>query len=229
MARILIIEDDQSLAELVEFALRTEGHEARSFSDAESALRAVEAMRPEAMIVDISLPGRDGLDFVSTVRTSSRVPIVFMTGRSQMRDKIRGYRVGGDDYVVKPFLPTELTLRIDALLRREAWAARPPDTIQIGDLVLNIANGTAHRDGRPLNLTRDEFDIVTALASMPGKPWSPESLARRLGIPTDSPRHMAETIYVKMSRLRAKLDRPGGARLLRTRRGAGYTLSTEND
>ncbi|TAK21380.1 MAG: response regulator transcription factor [Chloroflexota bacterium] len=229
MARILIIDDDPNMAEMVEIALRTEGHETRAFSDAESALGAIDSMRPEAMIVDIMLPGRDGLDFVSTVRANSRVPIVFMTGRAQMRDKIRGYRVGGDDYVVKPFLLTELALRVDSLLRRDAWAARPPDTLSVGDLILNVADGTAQRGCRSLKLTRDEFDIVSALASTPGKPWSPESLARRLGIPTDSPRHMAESIYVKMSRLRAKIAHPGEAVLLHTRRGSGYTISAEAD
>jgi two-component system response regulator MtrA len=230
MARILLVEDDAEVAEMITFTLGAEGHELVVAGDADAALAEFKLLRPELVILDVSLPGRSGLELCAQIRAISRVPVLFLTGRGLLQDKIRGFSVGGDDYIVKPFLPTELALRVEALLRRSAWASQPEGVTRAGDLEVDPASGVVRRAGEPVRLSPMERDILVALASTPGIPWTAERLARRLGLQVESPAEAAELMYVKMNRLRGKVEPdPHNPRYVRSQRHAGYWLATDPD
>lgn len=226
MARVLAVDDDPSTLELVAYTLQSAGHEVRTAVDGSGALREIGLFRPEAIVLDISLPDQTGLDICAAIRTESRVPVLFVTGRATIQDKTRGFRSGGDDYLTKPFLPSELALRIEALLRRSAWSDPERSTgTAIGDLEIDGQARTVRRGGDALVVSPMELDILLALSSEPGTPWSPEQLARRLGLPVDSPAEAAELIRVKISRLRRKIEPdPNHPVYLHSRRGTGYLL-----
>ena len=213
-----MVEDDRDVAELVAFTLAGAGHEVRTAFDGQAGLREFELFSPEVVILDVSLPDRNGMEVLQAIRRSSRVPALLLTARSTLADKTRGFRMGADDYLVKPFLPTELALRVDALLRRSSWGTDPAG--RVGDLEIDHAARVVARGGAPLGLSPMEFDLLAALVSTPGRPWSAERLARRLGLEAGSPALAAEMIRVKVSRLRRKIG-PG---YVRTRRGVGYLL-----
>jgi DNA-binding response OmpR family regulator len=228
MARLLLVEDDTEVAEMITFTLEAEGHEVQVSGDAESALREFKLVRPEVVILDVSLPGKSGLELCAQIRAISRVPVLFVTARGLLQDKVRGFSVGGDDYIVKPFLPTELVLRVEALLRRSAWTSEPSGVTRSGDLEVDAARGVVRRAGNLVRLSPMERDMLVALASTPGGPWTPERLARRLGLRVDSQAQAAELIYVKINRLRRKLeDDPHHPRYILSQRHAGYYLATE--
>ncbi|HZR00205.1 MAG TPA: response regulator transcription factor [Chloroflexota bacterium] len=225
MARVLAVDDDPSALELVSFTLQSEGHDVRTAPDAASALREMPLFQPEVVVLDFSLPDGTGAEVCQQIRQVSRVPVLFLTGRGSEVDKARGFRSGADDYLVKPFLPTELALRVEALLRRSAWSQPTPSTTQVGDIEVDGTSRVVRRNGEMLSLSPMEFDILSALASTPGSPWSAERLARRLGMPISSPTEAAELMRVKMSRLRRKVEPdPTHPVYLHSRRGSGYLL-----
>jgi DNA-binding response OmpR family regulator len=226
MARLLAVDDDPATLELVAFTLTSEGHEVRTAADAETALREFPLFQPEAVVLDVSLPDSNGMDVCQAIRAESKVPVLFVTGRGTLQDKTRGFRAGGDDYLVKPFLPSELALRVEALLRRSAWSAPSgAGAVRIGDLEVDGQARTVRLAGDDVAVSPMELDILVALASTVGAPWSPERLVRRLGLPVDSPAEAAELIRVKISRLRKKIESdPEGSRYLHSRRGTGYIL-----
>jgi two-component system response regulator MtrA len=226
MARLLAVDDDPATLELVAFTLTAEGHEVRTAPDAQTALREFPLFQPEAVVLDVSLPDSNGMDVCQAIRLESKVPVLFVTGRGTLQDKTRGFRVGGDDYLVKPFLPSELALRVEALLRRSAWSGQPQSTaFEVGDLAIDGQARTVRRGAEDIAVSPMELDILVALASTPGVPWSPEKLVRRLGLSTDSPAEAAELMRVKISRLRKKVEpNPNEPRYLFSRRGTGYVL-----
>lgn len=226
IARVLAVDDDPSTLELVSFTLQAEGHDVHTAGDAASALREMPLFQPEVVVLDFSLPDGTGADVCQQIRTVSRVPVLFLTGRGSEVDKARGFRAGADDYLVKPFLPTELALRVEALLRRSAWSQPASSTTHVGDLEVDGTSRVVRRGGEMLSLSPMEFDILVALASTPGAPWSAERLARRLGVPVSSPTEAAELMRVKMSRLRRKVEPdPTNPSYLHSRRGSGYMLA----
>ena len=228
MARLLLVEDDAEVAEMISFTLVAEGHDVLTTGDADAALAEFKLARPEMVILDVSLPGRSGLDLCAQIRAISRVPVLFLTGRGLLQDKIRGFSVGGDDYIVKPFLPTELALRVEALLRRSAWVSQPEGATRSGDLEVDAASGIVRRAGEPIRLSPMERDILVALASTPGVPWTAERLARRLGLQVSNQVEAAELMYVKMNRLRRKVEHdPHHPRYVRSQRHAGYWLAAD--
>src|SRR5262249_34891543 len=158
-----------------------EGHEVDVAGDAESALREFKLARPEAVVLDVSLPGKSGLELCMQIRAISRVPVLFVTARGLLQDNVRGFSVGGDDDIVQPFLPTGLALRVGALLRRDSYGPRPTGVIRTGELEIDNEAGVVRLRGRLVRLSPMEFDILVALASTLGAPWSAERLARRLG------------------------------------------------
>ncbi len=227
MARVLVVEDDPAMAELIAFALREEGHEVTIAIDAERALPLFVRTRPEALVIDVGLPGRSGLDLCQTIRETSRVPVLFLTSRSLLQDKVRGFRVGGDDYVLKPFAATELTERVAALLRRSAWTETLASTVEIDGLTIS-SDGSVTRGGKPLGLSADEIEIILALASTRGAPWTAERLMRRLNLPVLDGFRTAETIYRRISRLRRKVERDHREpRVILTERGVGWVMPAD--
>jgi DNA-binding response OmpR family regulator len=231
MARVLVVEDDVELAELLELVLREAGHEVQLAGTAEGARRSFHRHQPEIVLLDISLPDGSGIEVCQHIRESSLVPVMFLTARQMLQDKIRAFRAGGDDYLSKPFSPAEVVLRADALLRRAAWSGPHPSQVErIGDLEIDRAARVVRRGGVPVRLSAMEVEVLIALATTPGQPWPVDKLARWLGIAVDSHAAASELIRLKISRLRRKLEpEPRRPRYVHNHRNAGYLLAFKAD
>ncbi|MGW4007088.1 response regulator, partial [Streptomyces nigra] len=164
--RVLVVDDDTALAEMLGIVLRGEGFEPSFVADGDKALAAFRETKPDLVLLDLMLPGRDGIEVCRLIRAESGVPIVMLTAKSDTVDVVVGLESGADDYIVKPFKPKELVARIRARLRRSEEPA--PEQLAIGDLVIDVAGHSVKRDGQSIALTPLEFDLLVALAR---KPW----------------------------------------------------------
>ena len=215
MSRILIVEDEPKLAALEADYLKAEGFETHTIADGREVVAWVRAQAPELILLDLMLPGRDGLEICRELRTFSDVPIIMVTAKVEEIDRLIGLDLGADDYVCKPFSVRELVARVRAILRRR----RTPSTA----LVLDDERHVAALDGRALDLTPVEFRLLRALASAPGRVFARERLLERLyedhRVVTD------RTVDAHVKNLRRKLEevRPG-EELVRSIYGVGYTL-----
>ena len=221
---ILIVEDDTELRTLVENLLSKEGWRVRGARDAAQMDQAINAERPDLLILDVNLPGEDGLSVCRRMSATSDVSILMLTARSEDVDRIVGLEVGADDYLGKPFNPRELTARVRALLRRRT--KMPNDRVlpilRAGDLAIDPSARTVVRNGERLALTGAEFDLLFVLAEAKGRVLSRDHLLDRVHGRTAHPTDRA--IDVLVSRLRKKLDLPGGRTLVQSVRNAGYVL-----
>jgi DNA-binding response OmpR family regulator len=217
---ILIVEDDRRIAALVAKNLGAAGHECRVVHDGDEALREFERRPPDLLVLDLVLPGRDGLELTRRIRRESDVPILMLTARSSEGDKLLGFELGADDYLTKPFSTAELVARVRALLRRTAVGPREL-VLVVGGLRVDPARREAERDGRRVVLTTLEFDLLYFLASRPGHVFSRETLMERVW---GSDRIVGDrSIDNLVSRLRRKLEAdPEDPRYLQTVWGAGY-------
>jgi DNA-binding response OmpR family regulator len=213
--RILLVEDDLRLAEPLVVALRRAGFEVAHATTAEAALTSP---TPDIVLLDLSLPDRDGLEVCRKLRQRGETPIIMLTARGDERDRVTGLRSGADDYVVKPFSMAELQARIEAVLRR----ARPrPDAVLVaGPLRVDVHRHEVTVDGRRVVLTPKEFDLLATLARDPGAVISRSRLL--LEVWHTPWRGNERTLDVHMNTLRAKLDAP---HLVETIRGIGYRLA----
>jgi DNA-binding response OmpR family regulator len=222
-ARILIVEDDPRTSASVALYLRHAGYEAVEVHDGLAALDAAAAMRPDLVVLDLMLPGADGLEVCRTLRASTRLPIIMLTARAMEEDKLRGLESGADDYVTKPFSPRELVARVNAVLRR----ARPGgQVVRIDDVEIDCELRQVRRGGEPVAVTAAEFRLLEVLASTPGRAFTRAELAER----AFGPDHDAldRTIDVHVMNLRRKLD-PNRTRpqsIVATVFGTGYRLGT---
>ncbi|MGN6330758.1 MAG: MtrAB system response regulator MtrA [Motilibacteraceae bacterium] len=217
--RVLVVDDDTALAEMLGIVLRTEGFEPVFCSDGSKALAMFRDSRPDLVLLDLMLPGTDGIDVCRQIRAESGVPIVMLTATSDTMMVVVGLESGADDYVVKPFKPKELVARIRARLRRTEEVA--PETLAIGDLSIDVAGHSVRRDGRPIALTPLEFDLLVALARKPWKVFTREVLLEQVW----GYRHAADTrlVNVHVQRLRSKIERdPEKPDIVVTVRGVGY-------
>ncbi len=219
-ARVLVVEDDEAIADVLRRSLRAEGHEVRSAADGVEALTEAEQFSPDLVVLDLGLPRLDGVEVCERIRADSDVPILILTARSDTDDRVTGLDSGADDYLVKPFERQELLARIRALLRR-----RPPRgsaSLVVGDLVLNADSREVRRGDRELELTKREFELLEYLAENSKLVVSRERLLEEVWgyDPTDE----TNTIDVFISNLRRKLESGGEPRILHTKRGAGYVL-----
>lgn len=236
-ARILIVEDEVTIAESLVFNLESEGFSCSHASDGESALRAVREQRPDLIVLDVGLPDRSGFEICREVRLNSAIPILFLTARSEEIDKILGLELGGDDYVAKPFSGREVVSRIRAILRRSQGPARelPSGSRELGegnqvkrkgaprDLIVDLPRARIMYLDTPLTLTRYEFKLLATLMERPGWVFSREQL---MGIVWESPDMSLErTVDTHIKTIRAKLKRIDPTRdLITTHRGFGYSL-----
>ena len=219
LPRVLVVDDDAALAEMLGIVLRREGFEPAFVGTGARALDAFHRTRPNVILLDLMLPGRDGLDVCRDIRAVSGVPIVMLTARADTADVVRGLEAGADDYVVKPFKPAELVARIRARLRH--LTAGVTEQLQVDDVEIDVGSHDVRRAGQPLALTPLEFDLLVTLARTPRQVYTREALLGQVW----GYRYAADTrlVNVHVQRLRAKIERdPEHPRVVVTVRGVGY-------
>jgi two-component system, OmpR family, response regulator MprA len=216
-SRILVVEDDSRLAATLERVLRAEGHEVERAGDGLEALRRAREHPPDLVVLDIMLPGMDGIGVCRRLRATSSSPILLLTALGGTEERVRGLDSGADDYLVKPFAYQELLARVRALLRR----AGPADHLRFADLVLEPASRGAWRGLRSITLTATEFDLLEHFLQHPRQVLRREQLLEAVwkGEPDSD-----NVVAVYVGYLRQKLEEAGEPRLLHTVRGAGYAL-----
>jgi DNA-binding response OmpR family regulator len=218
-ARILVVEDDQSLRELLSAALEREGFEVEAVADAPSAEAALDRFKADVAILDIQLgDGPDGLTLARRIRQRQELPFVFLTDRAGVEDRLAGFESGADDYVAKPFILAELLARLRVVLRRQGSLA-PPEVLALGALKVEEAGRRVHVDDILVELTRIEFELLANLARQMGRVMSKADLLARVWGFEGYDQNLVE---VHVSSLRRKLGEAG--RLVQTVRGVGYVL-----
>lgn len=218
-ARVLVVDDDLALAEMLGIVLRNDGFEVAHCADGAGALDMFRETRPDLVLLDVMLPGLDGIEVCRRIRRESGVPIVMLTARTDTVDVVVGLNAGADDYVLKPFKPQELTARVRARLRRGEEVE--PERLTIGDLVIDVAGHSVKRDGKAVPLTPLEFDLLVALARKPWQVFSREVLLEQVW----GYRHAGDTrlVNVHVQRLRSKIEKdPERPDIVVTVRGVGY-------
>ena len=191
-SRVLVVDDDQALSEMLGIVLRGEGFDPVFCGDGAQALTVFRTTKPDVVLLDLMLPGRDGIDVCRAIRAESGVPIVMLTARTDTVDVVVGLESGADDYIVKPFKPKELVARIRARIRRNDDS--PPVTLKIGDLTIDVGGHQVTREGQVLSLTPLEFDLLVCLARRPGQVFTREVLLQEVG----GYRHAADTRLVNV-------------------------------
>jgi two-component system, OmpR family, response regulator MtrA len=217
--RVLVVDDDSSLAEMLTIVLRNEGFDSRVCSDGDDALKMFREYRPDVVLLDLMLPGTDGIDVCRDIRGESTVPIVMLTAKNDTVDVVLGLESGADDYIVKPFKPKELIARIRARLRKHESTS--PEQLTIGDLQIDVSGHSVRRGDEDLALTPLEFDILVCLARRPWQVFTRDVLLEQVW----GYRHAADTrlVNVHMQRLRSKIERdPENPAIIVTVRGVGY-------
>jgi two-component system OmpR family response regulator len=216
-ARVLVVEDAEAIRVAVESALRDAGYEALGRADGRDFENDLLRFRPDLVVLDVMVPGRDGFQLLDIVQRGSNAGVVMLTARDDVSDRLRGLTGGADDYVVKPFELAELVARVSAVLRR---LGRTPSTVQIDDLVLDPESGVVLRAGTPIELTATELRLLEYLAAQRGRVVSKAQILTSVWGYEDYDPNLVE---VHVSALRRKLE-AHGSRLLHTVRGLGYVL-----
>ena len=222
--RVLVVDDEPMLTDLLSMALRMEGWEVRAAGSGAAALAAARDFAPDAMVLDVMMPDLDGLQVLRRLRASGDdVPVLFLTAKDAVGDRIAGLTAGGDDYVTKPFSLEEVVARLRALLRR-AGSAHPADenpVLRVGDLTLNEDSHEVERDGVPIELTATEFELLRFLMRNPRRVMSRAQILDRVWNYDFGGRSSVVELYI--SYLRKKID-AGRTPLLHTVRGVGYMI-----
>ena len=221
--RVLVVDDEATLSELLSMALRYEGWEVRSAADGGQAVRAAREFRPDAVVLDVMLPDFDGLEVLRRMRAETpEVPVLFLTAKDSVEDRIAGLTAGGDDYVTKPFSLEELVARLRGLLRRSGMtAARQGSELVVGDLVLDEDSHEVRRGGELVELTATEFELLRFLMRNPRRVLSKSQILDRVWSYDFGGQSNVVELYV--SYLRKKFN-DWGQPLIHTVRGAGYVL-----
>ncbi|MFQ5938650.1 MAG: phosphate regulon transcriptional regulator PhoB [Alphaproteobacteria bacterium] len=224
---ILVVEDEAALVELLRYNLEEEGFRVSDAADGEAALAALAEDKPDLVVLDLMLPLISGLEICRQLRRRPEtrgLPIIMLTARGEESDRIRGLDSGADDYVTKPFSPSELVARVRAVLRRSR-PALAQDSLGYGDLVMDLARRRVTREGRAIHLSPTEFRLLQHFMEHPGRVFSREQLLDAVwGLDAEvEPR----TVDAHIRRLRKALNDGGGADLIRTERAAGYALDSK--
>jgi two-component system OmpR family response regulator len=218
--RVLVVEDDAKIASFVVRGLKQNGYAVDHASDGETGLALAESTEYDAAIVDIMLPGLDGISLVKRIRAARRTtPVLFLSARSSVEDRVRGLQAGADDYLTKPFAFSELVARVQALIRR---ATQSPETTRLaaGDLTLDLVTREVTCAGRPVELQPREFSLLAFLLRHTGRPVTKTMILEHVWDYSFDPQ--TNVVDVVMSRLRAKID--SGHERIETVRGVGYIL-----
>lgn len=222
---VLVVDDDAAIRRSLERGLRLSGFAVRTAPDGLGALAAVADGPPDVLVLDVSMPGMSGIEVCARLRADGRdLPVLMLSALDETADRIAGLQAGGDDYLVKPFALQELVLRLRALLRRRPPAV-PEQVLRVADLLIDPAARTVRRGGRPLDLTRREFELLEVLARNTGLVLTRDQLLERVwGYDFDVRSDAVDTF---VSYLRRKLEADGAPRLVQTVRGVGFVLREE--
>jgi two-component system response regulator MtrA len=221
--RILVVDDDAALAEMLTLVLQNEGFQSHIVARGDEALTAFRDFKPDLVLLDLMLPGTDGIEVCRQIRAESGVPIVMLTAKSDTVDVVVGLESGADDYVAKPFKPKELIARVRARMRH--FEPPAPEVIGVADLRIDVAGHSVTRAGNPIQLTPLEFDLLVCLARRPWQVFTREMLLEQVW----GYRHAADTrlVNVHVQRLRAKVEHdPEHPAIVVTVRGVGYKAGT---
>ena len=223
MKTILVVDDEPQIVQLVRDYLEHGGFRVLVAADGSSALRIAATLHPDLVVLDLGLPGMDGLDVTRSLRRNGAVPIIMLTARADESDKLVGLELGADDYLTKPFSPKELVARVRSVLRRSEAAATPRDLIRVGDLELNLPSMQLTVAGRPVELTQTEFQLLSTMARQPGRVFSRAQLLNAVhGVAFES---YERAIDAHIKNLRRKIEpEPHNPRYLLTVFGVGYRL-----
>ena len=220
-AKVLVVDDEAKIVKLVRAYLEQAGYSVVVAEDGQTALIQSRREKPDLVILDLGLPGIDGLDVARTLRREGDTPIIMLTARVDDTDRIIGLELGADDYVSKPFNPRELVARVRAVLRRTAGSAPPVEILRGGDLVLDVSAHLVTLAGQPLDLTPTEFDLLQVFMQNPGRAFTRLNLLDR--VQGDAYEGYERTIDAHVKNLRAKLgDDPRHPRYVQTVYGVGY-------
>jgi DNA-binding response OmpR family regulator len=224
MTTVLVVDDEATIREIVVRYLKRDGFRTLEAADGDRAAKLLETETPDLVVLDLMLPGVDGLELCRRLRARSQVPVIMLTARGEEADRIVGLDLGADDYVTKPFSPRELAARVRTVLRRAQLDITPEDTLSFDGLVIDSSSRDVTRDGEPLRLTAREFDLLWFLARHPRRVFAREHLMRRVwgyasAVDTG-------TVTVHMRRLREKIEEdPSRPRYLETVWGVGYRFA----
>ena len=223
--KILLIEDEEKLARMVELELRYEGYEVEKAFDGRTGLDRALSGEHELILLDIMIPALSGMEVLRRLRRESQVPVIMLTARDTVVDKVSGLDSGADDYITKPFAIEELLARIRAALRKRPAAPADAPLLTCGSLVMDVERHTVEVDGRGVELTRREFDLLHYLLENKGKVISRESLLDNVWGFDFVGETNAVDVYIRF--LRSKIDEQFGVKLIHTVRGVGYVIREE--
>jgi DNA-binding response OmpR family regulator len=224
MSTVLVVEDEMEIARVVRDYLARAGFEVIVVGDAGSALASVRGAKPDLLVLDLGLPGGDGLDVAREVRRRSNTPIVMLTARGDEADRIVGLELGADDYVVKPFSPKELVARVRAVLRRTAASGRPDEVLRVDDVAIDTGKRQVKVADRAVELTPTEFQLLVTLARQPGRVFTRSQLLDAVhGVAIES---YERAIDAHVKNIRRKIEpTPGAPRYVQTVHGVGYRFA----
>jgi DNA-binding response OmpR family regulator len=203
VARVLVVDDDHTVREVVVSYLRAHRHDVVEAADGEAALRVMREAPADLVVLDLMLPGIDGLEVCRRLRSASEVPVIMLTALGSETDRVVGLERGADDYVTKPFSPRELALRVDSVLRRSGERPAAPERLTDGDLVVDTGRHVATLEGQPLALTVREFDLLRFLVANPGQAYSRDELLQQVWGWSFGDQ---STVTVHVRRLREKVE-----------------------
>ena len=222
-AKVAVVDDERSIRDLLELGLTREGYDVRAVADGPQAIALVNEWDPDVIVLDVMMPKIDGLALLPLLRRRTQAPIIMLTARGDVADRVAGLRGGADDYLAKPFDLEELLARLEAALRRPRLAE--PKILHYADLIADLDTREVFRAGKRVDLTAREFDLLVALMREPRRVFSKDRLIDLVwGSGFDGPIGIVET-YI--SYLRAKIDAEAQVKLIQTIRGAGYSLRVE--
>jgi two-component system, OmpR family, alkaline phosphatase synthesis response regulator PhoP len=222
--KVLVVDDAREIVRLVRDYLEHAGFGVLSASDGPNAVRLARSERPDAIILDLGLPGRDGLDVARDLRRESDVPIIMLTARTDEADRVAGLELGADDYVTKPFSPRELVARVRAVLRRAEAARSPEVAVTVGDLAIDVARMRVEVAGGRVDLTPTEFTLLLTMARQPGRVFTRAQLLDAVHGTAFEAYERAIDAHVKNIRRKIEPD-PGRPRYLETVFGVGYRIA----
>ena len=226
MKKILVVDDEPKIIQLTQDYLENAGFSVISAGDGERALAVIRDEQPDLVVLDLGLPGMDGLDVCRSIRKTSNIPIIMLTARDEETDKLVGLELGADDYITKPFSPKELVARVRSVLRRSELVQEGREVIRVGDVTLDLPRMQVTVSGEEIELTATEFQLLQALASQPGRIFTRSQLLNAVhGVAIES---YERAIDAHIKNIRRKLEPyPHEPRYIQTVYGVGYRFSDE--